>query len=355
VTKVHAVYDSYWAGTHMGLGTNRGKRSIALNLKSSGGREVLDRLIAQTDVLTTNWRPGAAARLGVDYDTLSAKHPHLVHCNSRGYEKGSRAELPGTDQTAAALVGTEWADGACDFGNAPLWSRSNMGDTGNALLSAIGITAALYHRERTGRGQQVSTSIVNAGLLHTSYAWIDASGEAGRWGAVDQDQFGLAAWYRLYRCAADSWLFIAAVRPEQRIALCAAVGEPDTLLADGAKLATALERHLATRPATTWWAQLDGSGIPVEVVDEEFCRTIFDDADARALGLISDTWAGAVGRFEDPGLLVGLSDTPCVVQRGPAMCGQHTHEILREHGYSDADIEALVAERAVLDAPVAEP
>jgi crotonobetainyl-CoA:carnitine CoA-transferase CaiB-like acyl-CoA transferase len=355
VTKVHAVYDSYWAGTHMGLGTNRGKRSIALNLKSSGGREVLDRLIAQTDVLTTNWRPGAAARLGVDYDTLSAKHPHLIHCNSRGYEKGPRAELPGTDQTAAALVGTEWADGACDFGNAPLWSRSNMGDTGNALLSAIGITAALYHRERTGRGQQVSTSIVNAGLLHTSYAWIDASGEAGRWGAVDQDQFGLAAWYRLYRCAADSWLFIAAVRPEQRIALCAAVGEPDTLLADDAKLATALERHLATRPATTWWAQLDGSGIPVEVVDEEFCRTIFDDADARAQGLISDTWAGAVGRFEDPGLLVGLSDTPCVVQRGPAMCGQHTHEILREHGYSDADIEALVAERAVLDAPVAEP
>jgi crotonobetainyl-CoA:carnitine CoA-transferase CaiB-like acyl-CoA transferase len=354
VIKVHALYDSYWAGTHMGLGTNRGKRSIALNLKSSGGREVLDRLVAQADVLTTNWRPGAAARLGVDYETLSATHPHLIFCNSRGYENGPRAALPGTDQTAAALAGTEWADGACDFGNPPLWSRSNMGDTGNALLSAIGITAALYRRERTGRGQQVSTSIVNAGLLHTSYAWIDASGAAGSWGVVDKDQFGLAAWYRMYRCAADSWLFVAAVRPEQRNALCDAIGEPDTILADDAKLAAALERHFATRPATTWWGELDRAGVPVEVVDEEFCRNIFDDAHAREQGLIAETWAGAVGRFEDPGLLVELSDTPCVVQRGPAMCGQHTREILLEHGYRDADIEALVAAKAVLDAPVTE-
>ena len=180
VIKVHAVHDTYWAGTHMGLGTNRGKRSIALNLKHESGRQVLERLIERADVVTTNWRPGAAARLGIDYDTLRTRYPRLVFCNTRGYEKGPRSELPGTDQNAAALTGTEWEDGACDAGNPPLWSRSNMGDTGNALLAAIAITSALYHRDRTGEGQEVGTSIVNAGLLHTSYAWIHADGTPGR-------------------------------------------------------------------------------------------------------------------------------------------------------------------------------
>ena len=99
------------------------------------------------------------------------------------------------------MTGTEWEDGACGAGNPPLWSRSNMGDTGNALLAAIAITSALYHRDRTGEGQAVSTSIVNAGLLHTSYAWIHSDGSAPDWGHVDGDQFGLSPYYRLYRCA----------------------------------------------------------------------------------------------------------------------------------------------------------
>ena len=355
VIKIHAIYDGFWAGTHMGLGTNRGKRSIALNLKHPKGRAVVDRLIERADVVTTNWRPGAAARLGLDFDTLSAKYPHLVYCNSRGYERSARADLPGTDQTASALVGTEWADGACDSGNPPLWSRSNMGDTGNAMLAAIAITAALYHRERTGRGQQVGTSIVNAGLLHTSYAWIHADGSAGDWGQVDAAQYGLSSCYRLYECAAGTWLFVAAVKPLQRTALCAAVGEPDAILDDPAKLASALEQHLATRSAAEWFDVLDGAGVPVEVVDEDFCRTIFDDPHAREGQLISETWAGAVGKFEDPGLLVNLGDTPGVVQRGPSMCGEHTRELLLEYGYTSAEIDDLVEDNAVLDAPVARP
>jgi len=128
VIKVNAMYDGYWNGTHMGLGTNRGKRSIALNLKHPDGRMALDRLIERADVFTTNWRPGAAARLGLDFDTLHARFPRLVYCNTRGFEKGPRSLLPGTDQTAAALTGTEWEDGACDAGNPPLWSRSEQAE-----------------------------------------------------------------------------------------------------------------------------------------------------------------------------------------------------------------------------------
>ena len=174
VIKVNAVYDAFWTGTHMGLGTNRGKRSISLNLKAPEAQDILNRLLATTDVVATNWRPGAAARLGLDYESLHRRFPQIVVCNSRGFESGPRSDLPGTDQTAAALTGMEYEDGACRTGNPPMWSRSNMGDTGNGFLSAIGIVHALTHRERTGQGIEVSTSIVNAGLLATSYAWSSA-------------------------------------------------------------------------------------------------------------------------------------------------------------------------------------
>ena len=84
VIKVHALHDTFWAGTHMGLGTNRGKRSISVNLKDPRGNEILHRLVDRADVLATNWRPGAAARLGIDEASLRETHPRLVFCNTRG-------------------------------------------------------------------------------------------------------------------------------------------------------------------------------------------------------------------------------------------------------------------------------
>jgi crotonobetainyl-CoA:carnitine CoA-transferase CaiB-like acyl-CoA transferase len=343
----------------MGLGTNRGKRSIALNLKHEGGRGALDKLIAQADVLTVNWRPGAAARLGIDYETLRQRYPRLVYCNTRGYEKGPRSDLPGTDQNAAALTGSEWEDGACDAGNPPLWSRSNMGDTGYALLAAIAIAAALYHRDRTGEGQEVSTSIVNAGLLHSSYAWIHADGSPGDWEHVDGQQYGLSPYYRLYECGDGRWLFLAAVSDQERERLFGVMGEDGTGLRDGQAdndtVAKLLEARFLDRVAAYWFAELDQANVPVEVVDEAFCRTIFDDADAQDSALVSKTWAGNVGRFEDPGLLVNVAPANAVIQRGPSLCGEHTRELLKEHGYSDDEVDALATAGAVLDAPVSQP
>jgi crotonobetainyl-CoA:carnitine CoA-transferase CaiB-like acyl-CoA transferase len=282
-----------------------------------------------------------------------------VYCNTRGYEKGPRSSLPGTDQNAAALTGSEWEDGACDAGNPPLWSRSNMGDTGNALLAAIAIAAALYHRDKTGEGQEVSTSIVNAGLLHTSYAWIHADGSAGDWEHVDGQQYGLSPFYRLYECADGRWLFLAAVSTQERERLDAVMGQDVAGLHDGQAddetLAKALADRFLSRTAAQWFAQLDQGGVPVEIVDESFCRSLFDDAEAQASQLVSTTWAGNVGRFEDPGLLVDMAPATPVIQRGPSMCGEHTRQVLVEHGYGDDEVDALALAGAVLDAPVDQP
>ncbi|MEI2704948.1 MAG: CoA transferase [Ilumatobacteraceae bacterium] len=335
VIKVMALHDGYWAGTHMGLGTNRGKRSIALDLKHPDGLAALHRMVADADVVTTNWRPGAARRLGLDFETLHARHPRLIVCNTRGYDRGPRSALPGTDQTAAALTGTEWEDGACDAGNPPLWSRSNMGDTGNALLAAVAIVGALYHRDRTGEGQFVSTAIVNAGLLHTGYAYLHADGTPAQWGHVDAGQYGLSPTYRLFRCAGDEWVAIAAVTDHQRQRL--------TGLVPGD-----VEEWCSGRRAGEVVAALDAAGVPGEVVNESFCRELFADPEAERLGWVSRTSAGGVGRFEDPGLLIDFSATPGGVQRGPCLCGEHTREVLAEHGYAPEEIDALLAARAGL-------
>jgi crotonobetainyl-CoA:carnitine CoA-transferase CaiB-like acyl-CoA transferase len=348
VIKVNALYDKYWNGTHMGLGVNRGKRSISLNLKNPDGREVLERLLQGSDVFTLNWRPGAAGRLELDYETLHERYPRLVYCNTRGYEKGPRSDLPGTDQNAAAMTGTEWEDGACSAGNPPLWSRSNMGDTGNALLAAIAITTALYHRDRTGEGQAVSTSIVNAGLLHTSYAWIHSDGTAPDWGHVDGDQFGLSPYYRLYKCAQGGWIFLAALTSQAQAKLRTVLpGAPSS--DESALVADWLASYFAGAVAWEAFAALDDGDVPIEVVDEFFCRDLFDDPHARRLGLVSETLSSSVGRFEDPGLLVNISPSELVVQRGPCACGEHTKEILDELGYTAAQVEAMVEGRAVLD------
>jgi len=351
VIKVHAPHDAFWAGTHMGLATNRGKRSIAVDLKDRRGLEILHRLIYTADVVICNWRAGVAARLGLDYDSLRARHARLVYCEIRGYEKGGRSGLAGTDQTASALSGTEWEDGACDAGNPPLWGRTMIGDIGAGLLGAIGAVMALYRRDATGRGQLVGTSILRACLLNASYAWICADGRPGDWTHVDSGQFGLSARYRLYQ-ATDGWVFVAAVSEDHVGRLARSFDRPGLMRSSEDELAACVAQEVSRRTTAEVFALLDTAGVPVEIVDDGFCRKMFDDPEMRRSGLIARTWAGAVGAFEDPGVLLGLSETPPAVDRGPCLCGQHTREILFECGYSDADVDRLAYAGVVLDAPL---
>lgn len=240
-----------------------------------------------------------------------------------------------------------------------------MGDTGNAFLSVVAVLQALYHRERTGRGQEVSTSILNACLLNTSYAWVTADGTLAPWRRVDSRQLGLGALHRLYETA-DGWLCLAAVRDDDWGRLCEGLERRD-LIDDprfvdrpardenDAALAAILEPAFLGRRAREWFDVLDRRGVPCEIVSPTFCREWFDDPDLRARGWVAETWAPGVGRFEDPGLLFDLSLTPGRVRSGPCVAGQHTREILHELGYAESTIDELAAQAVVLDQPIATP
>jgi crotonobetainyl-CoA:carnitine CoA-transferase CaiB-like acyl-CoA transferase len=346
VIKVNPLHDFYWMSTHIAMACNRGKRSIAMNLKDPAAMEVLRELIATADVVQHNMRYDAAVRLGVDYESLRAIKPDLVYCHTRGFEHGAREALPGNDQTGAALAGPDWLDGGLDHDGIPLWPVVSLGDTGNGFLSAIGMVQALYHRDRTGEGQFVDTSIMYAQLLNASIAWSLADGSRhGDRPSLDAMQLGWHATQRLYETA-DGWLCISATSDEHRGALATVLGIDK--VTDATAFA-ALEPAFRTRSAPQWFAALDAVGVPCEVSNPDFVLDLFDDPEMIEKGWVAKYRHPIVGEMDVFGLLFDLAETPGVVQGPPLVPGQDTRAILRELGYDDARIDALADAKAILD------
>ena len=346
VIKVNPLHDFYWMSTHIAMACNRGKRSIAMNLKDPAAMAILHELVATADVVQHNMRYDAAVRLGVDYESLRAIKPDLVYCHTRGFEHGAREGLPGNDQTGAALAGPDWLDGGLDHDGIPLWPVVSLGDTGNGFLSAIGMVQALYHRDRTGEGQFVDTSIMYAQLLNASIAWSLADGSRhGDRPSLDAMQLGHHATQRLYETA-DGWLCVAAVTDEQRSALASVLGVDK--VGDGTAFG-ALEPAFRTRSAAQWFASLDAAGVPSEVSSPDFVLGLFDDPEMIDKGWVTKYRHPIVGDMEQFGLLFDFAETPGVVQGPPLVPGQDTRAILRELGYDDTRIDELAEAKAILD------
>jgi crotonobetainyl-CoA:carnitine CoA-transferase CaiB-like acyl-CoA transferase len=359
VIKVNALRDPWWHCTHIAMGANRGKRSIGINLKTAAGMAVLHRLVERADVVHSNMRYKAALRLGVDEVSMRAINPALIYCHTRGFEDGPRSDSPANDQTGNALSGTQYEDGGMSDGGVPFWSLTSMGDTGNGFLSAIGVIQALYHRRRTGIGQRVDTSIINAGMLTTSYAALDADGNGLPRPRLDGMQRGISALYRLYETA-DGWLCLAAVTEAHWHALVGALGHaelssdarfatPQSRSANDPALIAALDGVFAAKSASDWFSLLDEHGVPCEISDEEFADHFFDDAEMIAARRVVTYDHPELGRFDHAGLQIDFSDTPGRVWGPPPLVGQHTREIMREFGFADDDIDALCAEKAVFE------
>jgi crotonobetainyl-CoA:carnitine CoA-transferase CaiB-like acyl-CoA transferase len=236
----------------------------------------------------------------------------------------------------------QYEDGAVGRGGRPLWSLTSLGDTGNGFLSGIAILQALAHRDRTGEGQYCTTSIVDAQLLLASTAVARPDGKGFERPRIDALQYGFSALHRLYECA-EGWLAVVATGPGQAESLCRTLGvEP---LADDDALARRLAERFRTRSAARWFAELDAAGVPVEICDPDFALRLHDDPESHKRGYSVSYPHPFVGRLDQAGLLVSLSDTPGIVQGPPLVVGQHTRALMRELGYSDAQIDAAVEEK----------
>jgi crotonobetainyl-CoA:carnitine CoA-transferase CaiB-like acyl-CoA transferase len=359
VIKVNARRDPWWHASHIAYGCNRGKRSIGIDLKHPDGLAVLHRLVRRADVVHSNMRRDALRRLRCDEESLRAVNPDLIYCHTRGFHRGPRSESPGNDQTGCSLAGVTYEDGGCRDGGRPFWSLTSLGDTGNGFFSAIGVIQALYHRRRTGQAQAVDTSILNAGMLVASMASLMPDGAPLPRPRLDAMQLGLDALHRLYETS-DGWVCVAATGDDHWRAVAGAFGiagladDPrfagaEARAAHRRALEEALEPEFRARRSHEVFALLDGRGVPCEIADPEFGLGIFDDPEMHEHGLVVEQHHPKLGRFEHFGTTIHFSGTPSRTSGPPPVCGQHTRQILREHGLADDEVDALVASGAVFE------
>ena len=334
------------------LGCQRGKRDIALDVKSEKGREIALELVAQADIVHHNMTAGVAKRLGIAYDDCKAVKPDIVYCNTWAYGlEGPQAHFGGLDPLYQAAAGLEYEAGPVEAGNPPLYYRFGMTDTANAMLSVVGCLAALYHQRRTGEGQELWTSLLDGGAMFSSDALL-AGGQAVERPKLDRDQTGIDACYRLYRTV-DDWIQIAAVEREHWEGLCRALtlpdldddprfAEADARAAHREELEKLLAERFATRTAIVWSRLLDDNGVPNEVPFETTSgERQFFDADNVALGLVAEYEHPIIGVMRQFGTLVDFSDTPGNIAGPPPLVGQHTREIMAWLGHSDDEVAAL--------------
>ncbi len=337
------------------FGCQRGKRSIALDLKQPAGLEVALRLVARADVVHHNMTRGVATKLGIDNAACRKLRPDIIYCNTYAYGlPDPLGRFGGLDPLYQASAGLEYESGAVREGNAPLYYRFGMCDASNALLSVVGVLIALVHRARTGEGQELWTSLHDGGLVFSSDVWVGADGTPWNRPKLDAELLGVDALYRLYATQDDDWVCVAALRDEEWRALCQTVGLPeladDERFADAASRArhrrqieSALEPAFRTKTARYWSRLLDDAGVPNEVpVDTFDGRRVLSDADNVALGLVAEYVHPLMGIMRQNGLLIDLADTPGRVNGPPPLVGQHTREVLEGADFSAPEIDELL-------------
>lgn len=295
---------------------NRGKESIALDLRDGGDRVLFERLLARADVLVENFRPGVLERLGFGWDAVHARHPRLVYASVSGFgHTGPWAQRPAYDLVAQALGGLLSITGP--VGGPPVRVGTSIGDLAAGLFAALGIAAALAERAHTGRGRRVDVAMLDAqvALLENAVARFAATGEIP--GPLGTRHPSIAP-FEAYP-AADGPLVIACGTDALFRSLARVLGAP--ALADDPRFASAAARNahvealhatlaerLAARPRAEWIAVLDAAGIPCAPIQN--VAEVLATPQVRARNMIVDVDQPGVGRFPVPGNPIKLSDTP---------------------------------------------
>ncbi|MEU0742819.1 CoA transferase [Streptomyces sp. NPDC006134] len=318
------------------LGVNRNKRSVALDLTTGEGRERARELIARSDVVVENFRPGTMDRLGLGPGELLAADPRLVYCSVTGFGTGAGAALPGYDLLVQAVGGLMSVTG--EPGGEPVKTGVALVDVITGLHACLGILAALRHRERTGRGQLVEVSLLGSllsALANQASGYVAAGVVPGRLGNAHPS----IAPYETFH-AADRPIALAVGNDRQFAALTALLGRPG--LADDARFRTnpdrvahradlraVLQERLRTRTADHWAEVLPAAGVPagpVNALDEAF-------AYAERLGLQAVVDAGGTPQVAHP---VRFGATPARYRLAPPGLGEHTDAVFPARREPDA-------------------
>ncbi|MFA7391321.1 MAG: CoA transferase [Pigmentiphaga sp.] len=332
---------------------NRNKRSFVVDMKHPDGAEALQRLLASADVVVDNFRVGVLDKLGLGYEALRKKNRRLIYCSISGFgPDGPRKHDRANDIFMQAFAGNMSVTGEPDGG--PCKSGISVADIGAGMFGAFGILLALEARHRTGEGQRVDTSLLEGQVAMLSYHFTKffATGRApGRTGAAME----LSAAYRAFQ-AADDWFVVAAFTDAMWAGVCRAVGRSEWITDPRFEsregrvdhvdtLIQLLGEVFATRPAGEWIERLAAEGVPstrVNTIDK-----VAADEQVLARDMIVSVDHPLAGEIRMAGLPVKLSRNPGEVRLPAPMMGEHTAGILRELGYSDAEIIHLLNERAV--------
>lgn len=333
---------------------NRGKFSVALNIASPEGQDLLRRMVAECDILIENYKAGSLAKYGLDYETLSAINPGLVYCSITGFgQTGPRAAEPGYDFIIQGIGGLMSITGEKDDkpGGGPQKVGVAVADLMTGLYSTIAIEAALLSRAKTGKGQYIDMALLDvqvATLCNQTQNYLASGKPPGRYGNAHANIVP----YQVFR-ASDREFIIACGNDSQFASLCAAIGLPDlpkdprfTRNSDRVvhrdEIGAILSAHFLTGTTDEWISKIHPSGVPVGAIND--IAHALDEPQVRARNMLVNIPHALNRDFMTVGSPIKLSDTPVEYPRAAPMLGEHTDDLLRRlAGMDDAALDALKA------------
>jgi len=333
---------------------NRGKRGIAVDLKTEDGKEVMRRLLADADVVVENYRAGTMDALGLGYDTLKLANPRLVYCAISGFGRtGPLADMGGFDLVAQGMSGLMSITGEGP-GRPPIKVGSPIADITAGLLAALGIVAALNSARQTGRGQVVDTSLFEAGIIHTYWqsAICMATGRSpGPMGSAHP----LNSPYQAFPTS-DGWITVGAPTQPNWLRLVDALGAPHLAedpryrenagrMSHLAELDADLSVYFRRRATAEWLAILDAAAIPAGPVLS--IAEMHAHPQTLARNMVFELDHPVAGRTGAIGLPIKFSETPGGAATPAPTFGQHTGELLAELGFSESEVSRMLAAGSV--------
>jgi len=328
---------------------NRGKRSVVLDVKTEAARAAVLRLVESADLFIENSRPGVMAGFGLDYATLAARNPRLIYASISGYgQTGPDRAKGGLDLIAQGVSGIMSVTG--EPGGPPMKSGIPLTDLGAALFAVAGILAALVHRNRTGQGQLVDTSLVEAGVALSVWEateYFSGAGVPAPLGSAHR----MVAPYQAIECA-DGYVTIGASNNRLFERLCEVLGHPEwaglpefadnpSRVRNRAALAGRIESVTRHRPKRHWLDAFEARDIPCGPINSY--ADVFADAQIVAREMVVDVEHPTLGALRALGSPIKLSATPPAVRRRAPRLGEHTEDVLREAGFDETAIAVLTA------------